>query len=183
MRKFVLLISLLPVCASADFFKCVRDGGITYQQTRCGADAAGVTSKLELPNSMAGCYLPVVPDSPSGWYEIRRVADPAAQKRQWPDDDSDGDQTAADAGSLWLFRSNRPAGTGSPLRAASQEEVRTAAQAFQLDLRQGVTFRESQRNPASYVVPGIYRGKAGGEDIYYIFFEAEKGPSKKVVCR
>ena len=46
-------------------------------------------------------------------------------------------------------------------RSPPQEEVRTAAQAFQLDLRQGVTFRESQRNPASYVVPGNLSRQGG----------------------
>lgn len=182
--RFLLLLTLLPLGARADFYKCLHNGAITYQQTRCGDAGTGVPSRFELPNSMVGCYLPVRADAPSGGYEIRRIPD--AVDEYWYDDDEDVVPRLAESGrgTLWLFRTNRPAGTELALRATSKEEVRSAGVAFQLDLRQGVTFRESPRIHKSYVVPGIYRGKdEAGNDIYYVYFEAEKGLTKKIVCR
>lgn len=187
-----VVLLLLPLAAGAEIYKCVKDGTVAYQQHRCDAGSTGVPSRDTLANSMAGCYLPLAADP--GWYEVRRVQETLPEPEYFRDDDYwlaneyrryYWRRDAKGRVGLWLFRSNRPAGAGMQLRAASMAEVRSASGAAGLDLRQGVTYHSAPKvHSDAYVVPGIYRGRdAAGAEVYYLHFPPEKGRTSKVVCR
>lgn len=121
---FLLLVSMLPLSARADIYKCTKAGAVSYQETPCeGTDVK--TTHIEDRGSgyFVGCFAATVYRSVQT-FEIR----------------------ANGAGTYQLIDEQNPLGPGTVLKQATQEELAAMSSGLHIKITDGLSRYMDQSN-------------------------------------
>lgn len=177
-RYLLLLLCLMAPLAHGAMYKCSKDGAVAYQETPCDQGSKSLQTEVQLGSPMEGCYKPTRPSEPYELLEVRAVDKTVPNTRY-----RYSDPATKTVRGVRLLRVDRPDWEGATLRPASADEVSAAATAVQAGVRRGVTTDQGgyTYSRIRHLVPGVYEGK--DPDTYFILFNGDIGPAKKVPCR
>lgn len=130
----LLLISILPISARADVYKCKRAGAVAYQETPCeGANVQATQIEVRGSNQFVGCF-GVVQNRGSRSIEVR----------------------ANGAGTYQLVDEQNPLGAGTMLKPATPEELTAFGNGLHMKVSSGLSVYLGQRNSVT-----IYTSRFG----------------------
>jgi hypothetical protein len=114
----LLLAALLPMRAHADIYKCTKAGTVTYQDTPCEGSNVQAT-RVETPGSsnFVGCFASDSTRGPRESVEIR----------------------ANGAGTYQMIDEYNPLGSGTTLRAATDDELQAVSNGLHIQVTEGLS--------------------------------------------